>query len=329
MKDCMERFLSEHFEDSAIKKERRIAVLISGDKDFASNVRRLRQSGLKTVIIYTPGKAAKSFLDQVPSKMSLGVWESLIEESRAGDAEKPSAVQRSLLCEKTKSLGNSPPVKSRSARRRASRSLENVPAQIPCNTVEKEINFKHQCAKDLHAFLLTREDQSIKLTMMSHFWEMYPKHRNEIGRISAFCQSQKSEGVFQFQKRNGEFVLMIKNNHHKIEAPSDRIVSKGEDLLDKLLKVEDTGLDEEQEREGDERRSPSRQHMSHDNGQVVLHINEDYRLETNLLSRRCESTSLLFEVKVKSLLLIATSYALYIIMSGYVSCIFLGIRVPL
>jgi uncharacterized LabA/DUF88 family protein len=54
IKDSMDRLRAEHFDDSAIKKQRRIVVLISGDKDFAANIRSLRQVGLKTVLIYTP-----------------------------------------------------------------------------------------------------------------------------------------------------------------------------------------------------------------------------------------------------------------------------------
>eukprot|EP00596_Hydrurales_sp_CCMP1899_P006000 CAMPEP_0119050324 /NCGR_PEP_ID=MMETSP1177-20130426/69259_1 /TAXON_ID=2985 /ORGANISM="Ochromonas sp, Strain CCMP1899" /LENGTH=208 /DNA_ID=CAMNT_0007028589 /DNA_START=87 /DNA_END=710 /DNA_ORIENTATION=- len=39
IKDSMDRLRAEHFDDSAIKKQRRIVVLISGDKDFAANIR--------------------------------------------------------------------------------------------------------------------------------------------------------------------------------------------------------------------------------------------------------------------------------------------------
>jgi uncharacterized LabA/DUF88 family protein len=72
IKDSMDRLRVEHFDDSAIKKQRRIVVLISGDRDFAGNIRSLRQVGLKTVLIYTPSKTATSFLDIIPSGMSLG-----------------------------------------------------------------------------------------------------------------------------------------------------------------------------------------------------------------------------------------------------------------
>lgn len=330
IKDCMERFLSEHFEDSLIKKERRIAVLISGDKDFASNVRRLRQSGLTTVIIYTPGKAAKSFLDQVPSKMSLGVWETLLQESRGHDTDKPSTMQRPLDNGRKKSVGISPPLKSRNARRRESRCLESVTVQPPCNIVETEVNFKHQCAMDLHTFLLAREGHSIKLTMMSHFWEIYPNHRNEIGRISAFCQSPKSEGVFQFQKVDGEFVLMIRKGYLTNRADSDRIKSEVEDLSDKRSTIK-VAVEGRKEIEGEERRisSSSRLDVSQDNREVVVHTSREYKSSPNLLSRRCYGKSLLHDARVMSLLLTATSYALYIIMSVYVSCILLGIRVPI
>ena len=55
-------------------------------------------------------------------------------------------------------------------------------------------DFKFACAKDLYLFLLDRPNFAIETHSMHMFWNYYPQHRHEIGRLRNFCQSAKAEG---------------------------------------------------------------------------------------------------------------------------------------
>ena len=72
------------------------------------------------------------------------------------------------------------------------------------------LDFKFACAKDLYLFLLDRANFAIETHSMHMFWNYYPQHRHEIGRLRNFCQSAKAEGnSFHPSLRS---VILVLNN---------------------------------------------------------------------------------------------------------------------
>ena len=208
IKDALDRFRSAHFDETTPKKQMRIAVLICGDSDFSSNIKRVQQCGLRTVVIYTPNKTTPGFLDLIPSSLALGSWEELIDESEMDASDISIFSQRlSFRFKKRSFVAPSSTVQSEKID-----SLNTENDEMVLSIYETNIpDFKFQCAKDLYRFLLKQQNVSIDATDLIYFWESFPNHRNEIGKISNFCQSAKAEGAFlwSINKASNTYVLRL------------------------------------------------------------------------------------------------------------------------
>jgi hypothetical protein len=87
VKEAMDRLRTEHQGDALARKQRRIVVIISGDRDFAANVRSMKQAGFNCVLIYTPHKTCPSFVDLFRPGYALGIWEDLVAAADCTRAE--------------------------------------------------------------------------------------------------------------------------------------------------------------------------------------------------------------------------------------------------
>lgn len=80
IKDILDDFCVTHEDDNEDKKMNRVIVLISGDRDFASNIRSLMQKGFKVLLIYTD-VISQSFVDVLPEGKTLSIWKNLVAEA--------------------------------------------------------------------------------------------------------------------------------------------------------------------------------------------------------------------------------------------------------
>lgn len=81
LKELMEKTRHMHTEDTDEQKSRRLIVLISGDRDFASDMRAFRQAGFLIMLIHDPKKTAASFMDMFQRECKRINWESLLNMS--------------------------------------------------------------------------------------------------------------------------------------------------------------------------------------------------------------------------------------------------------
>ena len=190
--EAMERLRSEYRDSPVATKQKRtrVAVLISGDRDFAGPLRRLRQCGLPCILIYRK-QITPSFLHLLPPEMSLGIWGNVIGESTEMDdnnaAEDPDSkrlnkrlsfrkVPRACDAETEVLLTtvSSENVEQDNAVQASSSSRVVVSEDlIPTGNDSYDYDipdFKFQCAKDLYLFLMDRPDTAIEACRMHIFW---------------------------------------------------------------------------------------------------------------------------------------------------------------
>ena len=190
--ESMERLRNE-YRDSLVgtkQKRTRVAVLISGDRDFAGPIRRLRQCGLPCILIYRQ-MITPSFLHLLPQEMALGIWGTTIEESteRNGNAVESADSKRlnkrlsfrkvPRACEEeTDGLTNiirenteqDNTVQASSSSSSRVGTSEDLPPTGNDSYDDDIPDFKFQCAKDLYLFLMDRPDMAIEASHMQIFW---------------------------------------------------------------------------------------------------------------------------------------------------------------
>jgi O-acetyl-ADP-ribose deacetylase (regulator of RNase III) len=74
MDQLMKRYVNHSTTWSAEEKRRRIAVVISGDRDFASCVSQMRQNDLTVMLIWNHGNTTRALIELVPENCRLGTW---------------------------------------------------------------------------------------------------------------------------------------------------------------------------------------------------------------------------------------------------------------
>jgi hypothetical protein len=207
--ESMERLRDDHADDSLHKKSRRIIAVISSDKDFAGPIRRMKQAGFKVVLVYTSGKMSASYANLFKPEHSLGYWEDLVDHAEMDSAELSRYAQRlSFEADEAAAAGAGAGTSSGAGVVDAAADLVGASP----HGRDKIPDFKFTCARDLYLFLLHREGRAIDVAHLGEFWEVYPHHRHEIGKISNFCRSAKSEGAFSWSRVEsaaGGFVLSL------------------------------------------------------------------------------------------------------------------------
>jgi hypothetical protein len=153
--------------------------LISGDRDFAGPIRRLRQCGLPVVLIYRE-LITPSFLHLLSPKMTLGIWNSVIGETTEMDAAESNSKKLSKrlsfrnvsrTCEESDGFKNTEQDNAVQASSSSCVDASEGHMLIGNDTFEDDIpDFKHQCAKDFYLFLMDRPDQAIEGNQMHLFW---------------------------------------------------------------------------------------------------------------------------------------------------------------
>jgi hypothetical protein len=87
IKEMMENLRAGHSDDTDAQKRRRVVVLISGDRDFASDMRSFMQNGFRTVLINDPYTTSDSFVDVFPRDSVIN-WSTLTKACEAPVNEK-------------------------------------------------------------------------------------------------------------------------------------------------------------------------------------------------------------------------------------------------
>jgi len=87
LSEGLDRLCLESANESPWDKRRRVVVLISTDRDFRAPLRRLRQNGLRSVLIFsgqenTPRKLSPGHTQQTMlAAHALGIWEEIVDET--------------------------------------------------------------------------------------------------------------------------------------------------------------------------------------------------------------------------------------------------------
>ena len=74
IKALLRRYEMSYGDMSSEDKDRRVAVLLSGDSDFAGDIRSIRMRGLKVMLVHNHSSTSEAFLNQVPPGHRLGRW---------------------------------------------------------------------------------------------------------------------------------------------------------------------------------------------------------------------------------------------------------------
>lgn len=231
--------------------------------------------------------------------MALGTWEELIDESEMDASDISKFSQRLSFRFKRRSF-----IAPRSALERHDSNGSEMDAAATPSEFETNIpDFKFQCAKDLYKFLLTSKNYSIDSNDLSLFWDKHPTHRHEIGKISNFCQSAKAEGAFTWSHCKGSNVFCLKLNPPNMRKQSIA------NVLHMIQK--------------------NHSHSYHGNRKKsVIHSNSGN--STNGVEKSDDEDWIFVFTVCKGILFISSFTAIiYILASIYISCLFLGIRVPL
>ena len=187
--EAMERLRNEYRDAPMMTKQKRtrVAVLISGDRDFAGPIRRLRQCGLPVVLIYRE-QITPSFLHLLSPEMALGIWNNVIGETTELNATESDSKKLNKrlsfrnvprTCDESDGLTtivgenteqDNVVQASSSSSSYVDTGEDVVPTGNDCHDVDDIPDFKNQCAKDLYLFLMDRPDTAIEASQMHMFW---------------------------------------------------------------------------------------------------------------------------------------------------------------
>ena len=235
-------------DNSNEKNMHQIVVLITGDRDLITNIQRLRQSDFKIVLIYATSRSLPNFINTFPPTLSLGIWEDIIDETEMDSRDlKEYSKRLSFQMQKHPSL-RSTLFNPLNALNQGSDTDENViddtilePPTMIGDVEKSEMNdhnvgneenipnFKFMCAKDLYQFIEEYPNHSINENQLNLFFDKFPHHRHEVGKISNFCQSAKSEGVFKWKEKidsNEGYIIQILPFDSRVLVSDDKAVTK-------------------------------------------------------------------------------------------------------
>ena len=222
--DAMDQLCNTHTHDSILQKQKRIVVIITSDRNYSGPVRRLKQCGLRTVLIHIPSKYLQNFPAMMPLDHALSIWDDIVDDTEMDATDLHHFAQR-LSFRMQPRPGDSPSEKDdhdeqqeeNEPEKLKSASDDKVPDALAATIIPEEEHipdFKFGCAKDLYLFLLDRQNFEIETHQLHLFWEHYPQHHHEIGRIRNFCMSAKAEGAFNCaENTSGSSTLSIVPPH--------------------------------------------------------------------------------------------------------------------